>query len=63
MSYIVEYLMPTEREWSVYFAHGKGTKTRPLTAQQFLTMDQKRQLGEYVFLSVEVIASMGESGK
>jgi len=57
MSYIVEYLLPTEREWSVYFLYGKGTKTSPLTAQQFLTMDKRRQAGEYVFLSVEVLDS------
>jgi hypothetical protein len=56
MTYIVEYLVPNEREWRVYFTYGKGTKTNPLSIEQFLRFDECRQAGEYVFLSVEVCA-------
>ncbi len=52
--YVIEYILNTKHEWSVWFAHGKGTKTSPLTANQFLAMDKRRQSGEYVFFSIEV---------
>lgn len=55
MKYIIEYLIPTAREWSVYFKYGHGTKTGELSATQFLKMDNDRRDGKYVFISVEVI--------
>jgi hypothetical protein len=54
--YIVEYILNNDFEWSVWYQLGRGTKTGPMSAEGFVQMDRERQLGKYVFFSVEVIA-------
>lgn len=54
MKYIVEYILNTDHEWAVWFKYGRGTVTSPMDTKSFLAMDEKRKLGEYIFLTVEV---------
>lgn len=56
--YIVEYLIPSEREWAVYYRTGKASKTRELTAEEFLKMDNARKDGKYVFIKITTIEDL-----
>jgi hypothetical protein len=55
MKYIVEYILNNTHEWSVWFEFGRGTKSGPMSAEQFVAFDKRRKAGEYVFFSVEVL--------
>jgi hypothetical protein len=55
MRFVVEYIFDTQREWACWFSHGIGSKTAPMTVEQFISMDKRRQQGEYIFFKIEVI--------